>query len=103
MNGMQFTSNLITVLAWPVVVLFVLIVYRRWITSTISSVTKGVKLKSVKAGTVEVEWDTTIDAAGRDVGGALAQMPVPADDGPVPTSLVDLRDQVNKTHRVGIR
>jgi hypothetical protein len=103
MTGMQFASNLITVLAWPVVVLFVLIVYRRWITSTISSVTKGVKLKRVKAGPVEVEWDATIDAAGRDVGGALAQMPVPAGDGPVPTSLVDLIDPVNKNPRAGIR
>jgi hypothetical protein len=103
MSGMQFTSNMITVLVWPVVVLFVLIVYRGWITSTISSVTEGVKLKRVKAGPVEVEWDATVDAAGRDVGGALAQMPVPADDGPVPTSLVDLIDQVNKSPRAGIR
>jgi hypothetical protein len=103
MSGMQFTSNLITVLAWPVVVLFVLIVYRRWITSTISSVTAGVKLRRVKAGPVEVEWDAAIDAAGRDVGGALSQMPVPSGDGPVPTSLVDLIDQVNKNPRAGIR
>lgn len=103
MTGMQFTSNLITVLAWPLVVLFVLIVYRRWITSTISSVTKGVKLKRVKAGPVELEWDATIDATGRDVGDMLTQMPVPAGDGPIPTSLVDLIDQVNKNPRAGIR
>lgn len=103
MSGMQFTSNLITVLVWPVVVLFVLIVYRGWITSTISSVTQGVRLKRVKAGPVEVEWDATIDAAGREVGGALTQMPVPSGDGAVPTSLVDLIDQVNKNPRAGIR
>jgi hypothetical protein len=101
MSGMQFASNMITVLAWPAVVLLLLIVYRRWITSTVSSLTKGQRVRSVKIGPAEVALAS--DEVGRDVAGALATMPVPVSDGPVLTTLVDLIDDVNDNPRAGMR
>src|ERR1039458_6482195 len=101
MSGMQFPSNMITVRAWAAVVLLLLIVYRRWITSTVSSLTKGQRVRSVKIGPAEVALAS--DEVGRDVAGALATMPVPVSDGPVLTTLVDLIDDVNDNPRAGMR
>jgi hypothetical protein len=42
-----------------------------------------------------VELDATIAAARRDVASALARLPPPTGEGPVPTSLVDLIDEVS--------
>ena len=103
MNGMEFSSNVITVLVWPLVVLFVLIVYRNWITSTITTATRDRQLKKFRLGPVEVEWFLKIDTAGKDVGDALKEMPDPLSDEPVPVSLVDLIDDINDNPRTGIR
>jgi hypothetical protein len=107
MNGMQFGSNVITVLAWPLVVLFVLVVYRRWITSNISaaiSFVKGRQVKKFKVGPFEVEWFLKIDTAGRDVGDALKEMRADTtSDEPVRASLVDLIGDINDNPRTGIR
>jgi len=97
MNGMQFSSTLITALAWPLIILSVLIVYRGWITTNISS-------GKFKLGPVEFEWFRKIDTAGQDVGDALKEMPPDSSsDGPVPTSLVDLIGDINNNSRIGIR
>src|SRR5215472_5179235 len=105
MNGMEFAWRMATVLAWPLLVLFVLVIYRKGITSSFSAAIAGARVKRVKAGPggVEVELDTTIGATGRDVGSALARLPQPADEGSVPTSLVDLIDEVNSDPRSGMR
>jgi hypothetical protein len=100
MNGMEFTATLVNYLAWPAVILFVLIAYRRWLTSSLSPLIGGVRSLRVKAAGVELE--STFDVTGRDVAAALTKMPVPA-SGPVPTSLVDLIDVVNKNPREGIQ
>jgi hypothetical protein len=92
MNGMQFSSNLITVLAWPLLALFALVVYRGWITNNIS-------MGKFKLGPVEVEWFRKVDTAGQDVGDALKEMPP---DEPVSTSLVDLIGDINNNPRTGI-
>jgi hypothetical protein len=97
MNGMQFSSSVITVLAWPLVILVFLLFYKTWITSNIST-------GKLKLGPVEFEWFSEIGAVGQEVGDALDQMPLdPATAGPVPTSLVDLIADVNKNPRSGMR
>ncbi len=101
MNGMQFTSNMITVLVWPVVILVLLVVYRRWITSTVSALTEGVRVSKLKIG--PSEWSFTVDKAGQNVAMALARMPEPVSDGPVPTTLVDLIGDVNNNPHAGMR
>lgn len=103
MNGMEFSSNVITVLAWPLLVLFVLVVYRSWITSSISTATKDRQLKKFRLGPVEVEWFLKIDTVGQDVGDALKEMPDPSSGEPVPVSLVDLIGDINDNPRTGIR
>jgi hypothetical protein len=103
MSGMEFTWRLIAVLAWPMVVLSLLVVYRGWITSTVSSVTAGKRLEEAGIGPFRFKWAPEIDTAGREVAGALAQMPEPPNEGPVPTSLVDLIGDINQNPRYGIR
>jgi hypothetical protein len=108
MNGMQLSSNIITVLAWPIVVILALIVYRDWIMSSVpaatKALTKGRLLKRAKIGPVEIEWSTEIGTVGEDVGSALKSMPPDAAESvPVPTSLVDLIEDVNSSPRSGIR
>src|SRR5580704_6046505 len=107
MNGMEFSSNVITVLAWPLVVLFVLVVYRGWITSNILTAilfVKGRQVRKLRFGPLEVEWFLKIDTAGRDVGDALKEMPPDTTtDDSVPKSLVDLIGDINDNPRTGIR
>lgn len=64
---------------------------------------KEIQLRRLKIGPIEAEWGSRIDSAGREVADALAQMPIPASDGPVPASLVDLIDDINKNPRQGMR
>lgn len=95
-----------TVLVWPAVALVVFVIYRRSITSSLTAAIEGARLKRLKAGPggIEVELDTTIGAAGRDVASALAKLPTSAEeDGQVPTSLVDLIGQVSQDPRAGMR
>jgi hypothetical protein len=101
MSGMQFSSNVITVVAWPLVALLLLVVYRNWIVAGISTAIGSRQIKKFKVGPVEFEWFSEISSAGQDVGTALTAMPV--DEQAVPTSLVDLIPDVNKNPRGGIR
>lgn len=103
---MEFTWRMATVVAWPTVALFVLVIYRRSITSSLATAIEGARLKRLKAGPggIEVELDTNIGAAGREVALALASLPRPAvADGQVPTSLVDFIGQVSRDPRGGMR
>ncbi len=84
--------------------MIVLVLYRKWITATISSLAG--RIKNFKAGPSGIEaelWESTVDATGRNIAGALSQVPEPASSKSIPTSLVDLIDDVNKDPRVGIR
>ncbi len=94
-----------TVLAWPLLALIVLVTFRKGISSSFRAAIEGARVKRVKAGPagIEIELETTIGAAGRDLASALARLPPPAAEGPVPTSLVDLIDEVNKDPRAGMR
>jgi hypothetical protein len=105
MNGMEFTWRMATVLAWPLLLLVALAIFRKSISSSFRAALEGARVKRVKAGPagIEVELETTTGAAGRDLGSALARLPRPAVEGPVPTSLVDLIDEVNKDARAGMR
>src|SRR5215472_2327048 len=102
-NGMEFAWRLTSILVWPVVVVTVLVVYRGWITSSLSSVANGRQLKKVKAGPVGLEWESVVDQAGRNVAGVLAETAaLPTDDDPVPTNLVDLIPLAAANPRRGI-
>jgi hypothetical protein len=103
MSGMEFTWRLIAVLAWPVVILCILVAYRGWITSTITSVTAGKRLEEAAIGPLRFKWASEINTAGREVASALTRIPKPPSEGPVSTSLVDLIDDVNTSPRHGIR
>ncbi len=104
MNGMQFSSNIITVLAWPLVVILLLVVYRRLIVSSIITAAKGRQIKKFKVGPIEFEWFSEISSVGQDVGKALKDMPPGSPEGEsTSTSLVDLIYDINNNPRSGIR
>jgi hypothetical protein len=104
MGVMEFSWRMTTALVWPVVLLVGLVLYRNWITATIASLAE--KIKSVKAGPSGIEvqlWETKSDAAGHKLAGALKQGRSLVGSEPIPTSLVDLIDDVNKNPQEGIR
>jgi len=87
---MEFTWRMTDILAWPIIILLLLLLYRSRIMDLVSRAIRGVQLKRIKAGPVEVEWEATLDAAGRSVAGALAETAtLPGEGDPIPTSLVD--------------
>lgn len=96
MSGMEFSWRMVATLAWPLVVLAGLIVYRKWITETLASL-------RVKVGSVEAELNTKVDTTGREIASALSEMPQLTADGEIPTSLVDLMPIVNRNRSDGIR
>lgn len=82
---------MIDILVWPAVVVVFLIVYRSWMTSTVSQVVRGRRISKFKAGPLEIEWDAKVDETARNVAGALTETSkMPRDDGEIPTNLVDL-------------
>jgi hypothetical protein len=96
MSGMEFSWRMVATLAWPLVVLAVLIIYRKWITETFTSL-------RFRFGAVEAELDSKVDATGRDIASALSEMPQPIAEGEIPTSLVDLMPVVNRNRGDGIQ
>lgn len=86
---------MVATLAWPLVVLAGLIVYRKWITETLMSL-------RFKFGSAEVELSAKVDTTGQDIASALSEMSQPPADGKIPTSLVDLIPVVTKNRRKGI-
>jgi hypothetical protein len=101
---MEFAWRLTSILVWPVVVLTLLVLYRGWITSSLPKIANGRQIKKLKAGPVELEWESAVDQAGRNVAGVLAETAVlPTDDDPVPTNLVDLIPLAAANPRRGIR
>jgi hypothetical protein len=96
MSGMEFSWRMVATLAWPLVVLAVLIVYRKWITQTFTSL-------KFKFGSVEAELNSKVDTTGREIASALSEMPQPIEEGEVPTSLVDLMPVVNRNRGDGIQ
>ena len=99
MSGMEFSWRLVGVLAWPVLILFVLVAYR----TTISSITKDIRLRKLNAGPVGLEFDATADTAARSMARVLDRAPQTVVETLVPTSLVDLIGDVNENPREGIR
>jgi hypothetical protein len=72
MSGFQLTASLVASLAWPVVSVIVLCVI--WIkradildTFNRSSLNQGRKIRRVKAGPLEVEWDQLIESTVKQV------------------------------------
>ncbi|WP_432969199.1 hypothetical protein [Dactylosporangium sp. CA-233914] len=91
MNGLEFTAQMVATVAWPIVVLVLLLVFRRWITATVSGATAGARIKRIKLGPVEAEFEEKAADAARSVAGALAENASPPPvDGPVPTFFADL-------------
>lgn len=86
-NGLEFTWHMIDILVWPVVALAVLLFYRDRVTTTVAAFVRGRPVKKFKLWQLEVEFED----ACRNVAGALADTATLfRDDGPIPTSLVDL-------------
>jgi len=103
-TGLEFAWRLIDVLVWPVVVLTALVIYRRLITTTFSGAMSGRKLKKLKAGSFEVEWEAKLDEAGRNVAQVLAETPgAPTESDQIPTNLVDLIPLTTASPRYGVR
>jgi hypothetical protein len=96
MSGMEFAWRMVATLVWPLVILVILIVYRKWITGTLTSL-------RLRVGTVEAELNTKVDTTGRDIASALSEMPRPIADGEIPASLVDLMPLVSKDRSDGMR
>lgn len=104
MNGMEFAWRMAGVLVWPVVVLVLLLAYRGRVASALASAADGRPLKRVKAGPLELEWESVLDEAGRNVAGVLAETAVPpGETGPVPDHLADLLPMATANPRHGIR
>ena len=97
MNGMEFSWRMVATLVWPLVVLAGLIVYRKWITHTLTSLT-------LKFGSVEVALNTKVDTTGQDIANAVMNpnMPQLAADAES-ASMVDLMPVVNKNIGEGIQ
>jgi len=95
-GGMEFSWRMATTLAWPVVVLVGVVVFRKWIIQTLS------KLR-VKVGSVEFELNTKVEKTGQDIALALSAMPVEPAEGEIPTSLVDLLPMVSQNRDRSIR
>ena len=82
MSEMEFSWRMVATLVWPLVVLTGLIVYRKWITKTLTSLT-------FKFGSVEVALNTKVDTTGQDIATALLEMKERTADDEI-ASLVDL-------------
>ncbi|MGW0808131.1 hypothetical protein [Nonomuraea sp. NPDC002799] len=99
MSGMELVSRLVSALAWPVVVIVVVLALRTWITKRLDSL--GITL-----GSVDVQLktlDLKVDGVGKDIAVTLSDnMPQPTANGGIPTSLVDLMATVNKNREEGI-
>ena len=95
MSGMEFSWRMVAALAWPLVVLAVLIVYRKWITEKLTSLT-------FKFGSVEIALNTKVDTTGKSIASALWRMRRTSADGETP-SLVDLMPTINRNIEKGIQ
>src|SRR5690348_811444 len=105
MNGLEFAWRMSDMLIWPLVVLTGLVLYRGRITTILTGVTEGRRIKSLEAANIfKVEWEDKAGQAGRNMAGVLAgTAPPPAEDGPIPTNLVDLIATSAADPRRGIR
>lgn len=88
MSGMEFSWRMVAALAWPLVVFAVLIVYRKWITETFTSLT-------LRFGSVEIALNRKVDTTGKDIASALRRMRGTSADGDSP-NLVDLMPEVSR-------
>jgi hypothetical protein len=96
MGGMEFTWRMFATLAWPVVVVIVVIGYKGWITTALRSL-------RIKLGSAEFELNTKVDDTGREIAGTLSEMPAETAGDSVPTSLVDLMPVVTRNRSQAIR
>jgi hypothetical protein len=99
-NNMEFTWRMVGTLIWPVVALAALIAYQPWITKRLESL-------QIKVGKYEVglkagkALDAKVDTISRDMATTLSEMPQPAAEGEIPTSLVDLIPVVKRNAAKG--
>lgn len=80
MTGLQFVVGLIGALAWPTVVLILVLMFRGPILQAVSDQGAGRSLKRAKVGPVEIEWET-LDQARTEVAtagtpGSISHLPI---------------------------
>jgi hypothetical protein len=98
-NGMEFTWHMVATLAWPAVVIVVLLVFRKWIIERLESLGITLGKLSVQLKTL----NSKVDTVGHDISTTLSEnMPRPAEEG-IPESLVDLIATVSQNRMEGIR
>ena len=101
---MEFSWRMTTALVWPVVLLVFLVLYRKWITATVASLAENIKSVKAGPGGIEIQlWEDKSGATGYKLAGALKQGRSLVGSEQIPTSLVDLIDDVNKNPQEGIR
>lgn len=99
MGGMEFTWRMVATLAWPVVIIVTVFVFRKWINERLESL--GITLGSLS---VQVKaLNSKVKTVGENISTTLSDnMPQPTGDG-IPESLVDLMATVNKNRMEGVR
>jgi hypothetical protein len=98
MNGMEFTWHMVATLAWPIVVIVTVFVFRKWII-------KNLEYLGITFGKLSVQLkalNTKVDTVGQDISMTLSgDMAQPAGDG-IPESLVDLMATVSQDRMAGV-
>ncbi|MCP2356085.1 hypothetical protein HD597_003105 [Nonomuraea thailandensis] len=96
---MEFVSQLVSALAWPVVVIVVVLALRTWITKRLDSL-------GITVGSVDVQvktLDLKVDEVGKDISVTLSDnVPPPEAHDGIPVSLVDLMATVSRNRTEGI-
>jgi hypothetical protein len=98
MNGMEFTWRMASTLIWPLVVVVVVLVFRKWIIERLESL--GISVGGLK---VQLALNRKVGTVGGSISTTLSEnMPQP-EPGGVPESLVDLMATVNTDRMAGIQ